>query len=84
VYEDEILIVSDSLEWMESVKRAIGTQLCRIGFGEAKFILGVDIVGNKEAGTINLYHKHDTKNTMENCGMLDITLSKVPKLPTLY
>jgi hypothetical protein len=54
VYVDDILIVSDSVKWIESAKRAIGDEFRMKDFGEAKFILGMDIVRNKEAGTISL------------------------------
>jgi hypothetical protein len=42
VHMDDILIVSDSLKWIESAKRAIGEQIRMTDFGEAKFILGMD------------------------------------------
>jgi hypothetical protein len=45
VYVDDILIVSDSLKWNQSAKRAIG---------ETKFILGMDKVRNRAEGTISL------------------------------
>jgi hypothetical protein len=48
------MIVSDSLKWIESAKRAIGKQFYMTDFGEAKFILGMDIVKNREAWTINI------------------------------
>jgi hypothetical protein len=41
VYVDDILIVSDSLKWIESAKRAIGEQFRMTDLGEAKFILGM-------------------------------------------
>jgi hypothetical protein len=53
VYVDEILIVAESLEWIESTKRAIGNHFRMTNFREAKFILGMDIVRNKEAWTIS-------------------------------
>jgi hypothetical protein len=51
---DDILIVSDSFKWIESAKRNIGEQFRLMDFGEAKFILGMDIVINIEEGTISL------------------------------
>jgi hypothetical protein len=53
VYMDDILIVADSLKWIESAKRAFGSQFRMTDFGEAKFILKMDIVKNREVGTIN-------------------------------
>jgi hypothetical protein len=53
-------------------------------FGEAKFILGMDIVRNKEAKKISLSHKQCTNEIMEKYGMLDRTPSKVPMVPTHY
>jgi hypothetical protein len=51
-------------------------------FGEAKFILGMDIVKNKEAWTISLSHEQYTKEIIEKYVMLDSTPSKVPMAPT--
>jgi hypothetical protein len=45
---DGILIVSDPLKWTESAKRAIGEQFSMTDFGKAKFILGMDIVRNRD------------------------------------
>jgi hypothetical protein len=85
VYVDDFLIVSDSLKWIESAKRAIGDQFRMTDdFGEAKFILGMDIVRNKEAGTIILSQEQYTKEILEKYGMLDSTPSKVPMAPTHY
>jgi hypothetical protein len=53
-------------------------------FGEAKFILGMDIIRNREAGTISLSHEQYTKEILETYGMLDSTPSKVPMAPTHY
>jgi hypothetical protein len=53
-------------------------------FGEARFILGMDIVKNREAGTINLSQEQYTKEILEKYGMLDSAPSKVPMAPTHY
>jgi hypothetical protein len=84
VYVDDILIISDSLKWIELAKRAIGDQFCMTDFGEAKFILGMDIIKNTEAGTISLSQEQCTKEIFEKYGMLDSTPSKVPMAPTHY
>jgi hypothetical protein len=78
VYEDDIFIVSDSLKWIESAKRTIGDQFRMADFGDAKFILGMDIIKNIEAGTISPSHDQYTKEILEKYGMLDSTPSKVP------
>jgi hypothetical protein len=70
---DDIIIVSDSLKWIESAKRAIGERLRITKFGEAKFIHGMDIVRNKEAWTTSLSQEQYTKEILEKYGMLDIT-----------
>jgi hypothetical protein len=62
---DDILIVSDSLKWIELAKRAIGDQFRMTDFGEAKFILGMDIVRNIEAGTTNLSQEQYMKEILE-------------------
>jgi hypothetical protein len=71
VYVDDLLIVSDSLEWITSAKRAIGEQFRMTDFGEAKFILGMDIVRNREASNIILSQEQYTKEILEKYGMLD-------------
>jgi hypothetical protein len=53
-------------------------------FGEAKFILGMDIVRNRETWTTRLYHEQRTKEILEKYDMLDSTSSKVPMAPTHY
>jgi hypothetical protein len=84
VYLDDLLIVSDSLEWITSAKRAIGERFRMTDFDEAKFILGMDIVRNREAGTISLSQEQCTKEMLENYGMLDGASSKIPMVPTRY
>jgi hypothetical protein len=84
VYVDDILIVLDSLKWIESAKRAIGGQFRMTDFGEAKFFLGMDIIKNRESGTISLSQEQFTKEILEKYGMLDITPSKVAMAPTQY
>jgi hypothetical protein len=84
VYVDGLLIVSDSLEWIKSAKRAIGGQFRMIDFGEAKFFLGMDIVRNMEVGTISLPEEQYTKEILVKFGMLDNTPSKIPMAPTHY
>jgi hypothetical protein len=84
VYVDNILIISDSLKWIESAKCAIGGQFRITDFGEAKFILGMDIMRNKEVGAISLSREQYSKEILEKYGMLDITPSKVPMAPTHY
>ena len=84
VYVDDILIVSNPLKWVESAKRAIGNQFRMTDFGEAKFILGMDIIMNREAGTITLSKEQYTKEILEKYGMLDIMPCKVPMAPTHY
>jgi hypothetical protein len=78
VYVDDILIGSDSLKWIESAKPAIGDQFRMTDFGDAKLILGMDIIRNIEAGTISPSHEQYTKEILEKYGMLDSTPSKVP------
>jgi hypothetical protein len=53
-------------------------------FGDAKFILGMDIIRNTEAETISLSHEQYTKEILEKYCMLDCTPSKVPIAPTHY
>jgi hypothetical protein len=82
VYEDDILIVSNLLKWIELAKRAIGEEFRMKDFGEAKFILGMDIVINREAGTVSLSKEQYTKEILKKYGMLDNTPSKVPMAST--
>jgi hypothetical protein len=84
VYADAILIVSDPLEWIETAKRAIGKKLRMTDFGEAKIILGMDNVMDKEARATGLSQEQYTKKILEKYGMLDMTPSKVPMAPTHY
>jgi hypothetical protein len=44
----------------------------------------MDIVKNREVGTISLSHEQYTKEIFEKYGMLDNTPSKVPMAPTHY
>jgi hypothetical protein len=55
-----------------------------IDFGEAKFILGVDIVRNMEVGTKSLSQEHYTKEILKKYGMLDSTPCKVLMAPIHY
>jgi hypothetical protein len=51
-------------------------------FVEAKFIIGMGIVRNKEARTICLSQEQYTKEIIEKNGMLDSTPAKVSMVPT--
>jgi hypothetical protein len=84
VYVDGILIVSDSLKWIESTKHAIGEQFRMTDSGQAKFILGMHIVINREARTMSLSQEQYAKEILEKYGMLDNTPSKVLMAPTDY
>jgi hypothetical protein len=84
VYVDNTLLVSHSLERIESAKRAIGKQFCMFDFGEAKFILGMDILMDTNAGTMSFSQERYTKELVEKHGMLDSTPSKLPMAPTHY
>jgi hypothetical protein len=53
-------------------------------FGEAKFVLGMNIVRNMEAWTIIFSHEQYTEDILEKYGMLESTPSKVPTVPTHY
>jgi hypothetical protein len=53
-------------------------------FGEAKFILGMDIVKNREDGTISISQEQYIKEILEKYDMLDSTPSKIPMAPTHY
>jgi hypothetical protein len=53
-------------------------------FGEAKFILGMDIVRNREARTISLSQEQYIKEILEKYGVLDNTPLKVPMAPTHF
>jgi hypothetical protein len=54
IYVDDILIVSDSHKCIDSEKRAIGEQFHVTDFGEAKLIIMMDIVRNREAGSVTV------------------------------
>jgi hypothetical protein len=58
--------------------------LLHTGFGEAMFILGMDIAMNMVADNVNVFHEQDTKELMEKFGMPGITPCKVPMAPTPY
>jgi hypothetical protein len=81
---DDLLVVLDSLEWITSAKRAIGEQFRMTDFGEAKFIVGMNIVRNREVGTISLSQEQYTKEILEKYGVLDSIPSKIPMAPTHY
>jgi hypothetical protein len=82
MYIEDTLIVPDSLKWIESAKRANGEQFRMTGFGEAKFMLKMDMVRNKD-GTVSLSQEQYTQEILEKCIMLDNTPSNVPMAPTI-
>jgi hypothetical protein len=84
VYVDDIIIVSYSFKSIESARRAIGEQFRMTDFGEAKFILGIDIVGSIEARTVSHSHEQYTNGILEKYGMMGNTPSKVPMAATHY
>jgi hypothetical protein len=71
LYVNDIFTVSDLLKWIELVKRAIWEKFRMSDFGEAKFILGMAIVGNKEARTISLHHEQHIKEILGKYCKLD-------------
>jgi hypothetical protein len=77
----DILIVSDFLKWIESAKGAVGAHFRMKNFGEAKIILGMDIMKKREAGTDSLSHD---KEILEKYGVSDNTPFKVPMVSMYY
>jgi hypothetical protein len=66
VYVDAVIhIVPDFLKWIESVKWAVGEEFRMTNFGEAKRILGMGIMNNREAGTDSLSHEQHTKEILD-------------------
>eukprot|EP00873_Tetraselmis_striata_P002189 jgi/Tetstr1/422453/TSEL_013291.t1 len=78
VYVDDILVVSDSVEWIRSAKSAIGAEFNMTDFGEAAFVLGMDLTRCWVSGTIRLSQEQYTLELLEKYGMQDCSLAKTP------
>eukprot|EP00873_Tetraselmis_striata_P018760 jgi/Tetstr1/439024/TSEL_027516.t1 len=78
VYVDDILVVSDSVEWIRSAKSAIGAEFNMTDFGEAAFVLGMDLTRCWASGTIRLSQEQYTLELLEKYGMQDCSPAKTP------
>eukprot|EP00873_Tetraselmis_striata_P028973 jgi/Tetstr1/449237/TSEL_036442.t1 len=78
VYVDDILVVSDSVEWIRSAKSAIGAEFNMTDFGEAAFVLGMDLTRCWASGTIRLSQEQYTLEVLEKYGMQDCSPAKTP------
>eukprot|EP00873_Tetraselmis_striata_P002937 jgi/Tetstr1/423201/TSEL_001321.t1 len=78
VYVDDILVVSDSVEWIRSAKSAIGAEFNMTDFGEAAFVLCMDLTRCWASGTIRLSQEQYTLELLEKYGMQDCSPAKTP------
>eukprot|EP00873_Tetraselmis_striata_P025534 jgi/Tetstr1/445798/TSEL_033444.t1 len=78
VYVDDILVVSDSVEWIRSAKSAIGDEFNMTDFGEAAFVMGMDLTRCWASGTIRLSQEQYTLELLEKHGMQDCSPAKTP------
>eukprot|EP00873_Tetraselmis_striata_P046153 jgi/Tetstr1/466417/TSEL_010945.t1 len=78
VYVDDILVVSDSVEWIRSAKSAIGAEFNMTDFGEAAFVLGMDLTRCWASGAIRLSQEQYTLELLEKYGMQDCSPAKTP------
>eukprot|EP00873_Tetraselmis_striata_P041458 jgi/Tetstr1/461722/TSEL_006812.t1 len=78
VYVDDILVVSDFVEWIRSVKSAIGAEFNMTDFGEAAFVMGMDLTRCSASGTIRLSQEQYTLELLEIYGMQDCSPAKTP------
>eukprot|EP00873_Tetraselmis_striata_P026590 jgi/Tetstr1/446854/TSEL_034332.t1 len=78
VYVDDILVVSDFVEWIRSAKSAIGAEFNMTDFGEAAFVLGMDLTRCWASGTIRLSQEQYTLELLEKYGMQDCSPAKTP------
>eukprot|EP00873_Tetraselmis_striata_P040481 jgi/Tetstr1/460745/TSEL_005930.t1 len=78
VYVDDILVVSDSVDWIRSAKSAIGAEFNMTDFGAAAFVLGMDLTCCWASGTIRLSQERYTLELLEKYGMQDCSPAKTP------
>eukprot|EP00873_Tetraselmis_striata_P026749 jgi/Tetstr1/447013/TSEL_034471.t1 len=78
VYVDDILVVSDSVDWIRSAKSATGAEFNMTDFGEAAFVLGMDLTRCWAASTIRLSQEHYTLELLEKYGMQDCSPARTP------
>eukprot|EP00873_Tetraselmis_striata_P002448 jgi/Tetstr1/422712/TSEL_013509.t1 len=78
VYVDDILVVSDSIEWIWSAKSAIGAEFNMTDFGEAAFVMGMDLTRCWASGTIRLSQEQYTLELLEKYGMHDCSPPRPP------
>eukprot|EP00873_Tetraselmis_striata_P018768 jgi/Tetstr1/439032/TSEL_027524.t1 len=78
VYVDDILVVADYVDWIRSAKSAIGAEFNMTDFGEASFVLGMDLTRCWASGTIRLSQEQYTLDLLEKYGMQDCSPAKTP------
>lgn len=69
LYVDDLLIAGSSLTVVEAFKKAIAAEFEMKDMGEAKWILGMEIVRDLEKGTIELKQRAYFERVLERFGM---------------
>lgn len=81
VYVDDILIASQSLDNVVTVKSALLSSFDARDLGEASTYLGINIIRNREAGTIKISQARMTADLVSKYGVADSKPRNVPLTP---
>ena len=78
VYVDDILVASKSLEDIQHVKHRL-TEVFKVrDLGEAKYFLGMDLDGNKQAKTLKLTQERLATELVSKYGMMEGKAKSAP------
>lgn len=71
VYVDDLVICSETQEWIEHFNKALGKKFNISENGEIKYVLGIKVDYNREARTLELTQETFIEDLLCECGMTD-------------
>ena len=83
LYVDDLLLFSNDLSALTSFKAALATQFAMKDLGEAKFVLGIEIIRNRGQRTIALSQASYTRGVLRTYGMEACNAAHTPVQPNV-
>jgi hypothetical protein len=83
IYDDDLLFAAKGLKFTEKMKRTLRRLFKMHDLGEARHLLGVEIIRDRTKRTISLSQQRYITKMLEKCGLKDCKPVAVPMDPSL-
>jgi hypothetical protein len=78
LYVDDLLLFSNSLERLETLKRDLSSRFSMKDLGEAQYILGLQIERDRTARTLSISQREYVRKMLERAGLSDCRPAATP------